>query len=123
VWRRVLSGFEARRPALGALLAHAEVASFAPGAVTLAVRDKLALARAEKARAEIEAAISEVLGSPTRLAFTLGQRSDAAVPSAVGVEAGAASADRKLREQEARQHPVIRSAQDLFGAALKEIKT
>jgi tetratricopeptide (TPR) repeat protein len=27
------------------------------------------------------------------------------------------------REQEARQHPVIRRAQDLFGASLKEIKT
>ena len=28
-----------------------------------------------------------------------------------------------VREQEARQHPVIRRAQDVFGAALKEIKT
>ena len=43
--------------------------------------------------------------------------------SEVGAEADAASADRKNREAEARQHPVIRRAQDVFGAALKEIKT
>jgi hypothetical protein len=43
--------------------------------------------------------------------------------SEVGKENDAAAADRKSREQEARQHPLIRSAQDVFGASLKEIKT
>ena len=38
-------------------------------------------------------------------------------------ETDAAAADRQAREAEARQHPLIRRAQDVFGAALKEIKT
>ncbi len=46
-----------------------------------------------------------------------------AVRSQVGQQNDAASADRLAREAEARQHPLIRSAQDVFGAALKEIKT
>jgi hypothetical protein len=43
--------------------------------------------------------------------------------SEAGTEADAVHADRQKREAEARQHPVIRRAQDVFGAALKEIKT
>ncbi|HET6280220.1 MAG TPA: hypothetical protein VFH73_04615 [Polyangia bacterium] len=47
----------------------------------------------------------------------------AAVRSEVAVENDAAVADRKNRETEARQHPMVKKAQDLFGASLKEIKT
>ena len=119
----MLAGLEVKRPALGALMAHAEVAAFAPGAVTLAFLDKFAADRAEKRRTEIEAAVSEALGRPIRIAFSVGARADAAVRSAVGMENDAASADRRTRELEAREHPVIRRAQDVFGAALKEIKT
>jgi hypothetical protein len=123
IWRQVLARLEVKRPALGGLLAHAEVAAFAAGAVTLALPDKFSAGQAEKSRAEIEAAVSDALGRPTRIAFSVGARADAAVRSAVGAESEAASADRKQREAEARQHPVIRRAQDVFGAALKEIKT
>ena len=42
--------------------------------------------------------------------------------SEVGPEADAAAADRERREQEARQHPMIRKAQELFGVAAREIK-
>ena len=108
---------------MGALLAHAEVATMAPGAVTLAFPDKFAVDQAEKSRGEIDAAISDALRQPTRAVFSVGVRAETAVRSEVGVENDAAVADRKSREQEARQHPVIRSAQDVFGAALKEIKT
>jgi hypothetical protein len=118
-----LAGLEAKRPRLGALLAHAEVATLAPGGVTLAFPDKFAADQAEKSRAEIDAAISEALRRPTRAVFTVGARAETAVRSEVGVENAAAVADRKSRELEARQHPVIRSAQDVFGASLKEIKT
>jgi hypothetical protein len=124
IWRQVLANLEVKRPPLGALLAHAEVAAFASGAVTLAFADKFSVDKAEKARTEVEAAVSDVLGRPTRIGFTVGaQAAAAAVPSAVGAETEAAAADRKVREQEARQHPVIRKTQDLFGASLKEIKT
>jgi hypothetical protein len=124
LWRRVLAGFEAKRPRLAALLAHAEVASLAGGVVTLAFPDKFSADQVEKGRGEVEAALSEALGQPARVVFSVGaQAAAAAVRSAVGIEASAASADRQARETEARQHPVIRRAQDVFGAALKEIKT
>jgi DNA polymerase III subunit gamma/tau len=123
VWRRVLTGLEVKRPRLGAQLAHAEVAAFVGATITLAFPDKFAADQGEKARAEIEAAVSEAVGRPVRLAVTVGAQAAAAVQSAVGVESEALSADKKAREQEARQHPVIRRTQDLFGASLKEIKT
>jgi DNA polymerase-3 subunit gamma/tau len=122
-WRRILAGLEAKRPRLGALLAHAEVATMTPGAVTLTFPDKFAVEQAEKSRAEIDAAISDALRRPTRAVFTVGGHNGTAVRSEVGLENAAAVADRKNRELEARQHPVIRSAQDVFGASLKEIKT
>jgi DNA polymerase III subunit gamma/tau len=122
-WRRILAGLEAKRPRLGALLAHAEVATMAPGAVTLAFPDKFAVDQAEKSRAEIDAAISEALHRPTRAVFSVDAHNGTAVRSEVGLQNAAAVADRKNRELEARQHPVIRSAQDVFGASLKEIKT
>jgi DNA polymerase-3 subunit gamma/tau len=123
LWRRVLAGFEAKRPRLGALLAHAEVATLAAGAVTLAFPDKFAAEQAEKARAEIDAALSETLGQATRVVFSVGPRAETTVRSEVGVATDAATADRKSRELEARHHPLIRSAQDVFGAPIKEIKT
>jgi DNA polymerase-3 subunit gamma/tau len=123
LWGRVLSDYEAKRPLMGALLAHAQVVTLADGMMTLALPDKFSAEKADRHKAEIEAAVSEVAGGPTRLVFTVGARVDAAVRSSVGAEAAASAADRKSRELEARQHPLIRSAQDVFGAALKEIKT
>ena len=65
-----------------------------------------------------------MLGQADRLWSRSGRRADAAGRALRGrVEDDAAAADRKSREAEARQHPVIRSAQDVFGASLKEIKT
>jgi hypothetical protein len=45
------------------------------------------------------------------------------VRSEVGREAEAAQVDQHQRESEAREHPMIRKAQELFGVAPKEIKT
>ena len=124
LWRRVLTTFEKKSMSLGSLMAHADVVSLTDGAVTLAFGQKLAVDRAEKARSEIEAVVSSVFGRPVRLTVTSGGSSNgAAVRSEVGQQNDAATVDRLAREAEARQHPLIRSAQDVFGAALKEIKT
>jgi len=131
IWRSILTNFEARRPRLAGLLAHAEVASMTTGAVTLVFPDKFTSDQTEKSRAEVEASISEALGQPTRVTFSVGgsangtsvRSNGTAVRSEVGQQSDAAAADRKARENEARQHPRIRNAQDVFGAALKEIKT
>jgi DNA polymerase-3 subunit gamma/tau len=129
IWRSILTNFEARRPRLAGLLAHAEVASMTTGAVTLVFPDKFTSDQTEKSRGEVEASISEALGQPTRVTFSVGGPANGTtarsttVRSEVGQQSDAAAADRKVRENEARQHPRIRNAQDVFGAALKEIKT
>jgi DNA polymerase-3 subunit gamma/tau len=123
IWRSVLKTFEASRPSLAALLAHAEVISSNSNAMSLSFSSKIDADRAEKARGEIDSVVSSALGRPVKIGFTVGSNGPATVRSEVGVENDAAVADRKTRELEARQHPVIRSAQDVFGASLKEIKT
>jgi hypothetical protein len=129
IWRTILTNFEAKRPRLAGLLAHAEVASMSTGAVTLVFPDKFTSDQTEKSRGEVEASISEALGQPTRVTFSVGGPANGtsvrstSVRSEVGQQSDAAAADRKARENEARQHPRIRNAQDVFGAALKEIKT
>ena len=131
IWRSILTNFEAKRPRLAGLLAHAEVASMTSGAVTLVFPDKFTSDQTEKSRGEVEASISEALGQGTRVTFSVGgsangttvRSNGTTVRSEVGQQSDAAAADRKVRENEARQHPRIRNAQDVFGAALKEIKT
>jgi len=115
--------FEARGPRLASLLAHAEVVTLSSAEVTLAFTSKLEADRAEKARAEIEQVTSATLGRPTKVSLSVGAPAASVLRSEAGLEADAAHADRQNREAEARQHPVIRRAQDVFGAALKEIKT
>jgi DNA polymerase-3 subunit gamma/tau len=134
VWRAIRAGFEQRRPRLAALLAHAEVGDVGPGHLILVFPDRFAADQAEKARTEIEQALSGAFGRPMRLTLghggsgsggapVPGEGRGTAVRSEVREEADAAAADRRDRETEARQHPTIRKAQDLFGASLKEIKT
>jgi DNA polymerase-3 subunit gamma/tau len=122
-WRRVMAAFEAKGPVLAALMAHAEVVSLSAGEVVLAFASKLEADRAEKSRGQIEQITIAALGRTVRMSFTVGAANGAALRSEAGAASDAADADRKHREQEARQHPVIRRAQDVFGAALKEIKT
>jgi hypothetical protein len=123
-WRRILAIFEKKSMSLGAMLAHADVVSLVPGAMTLSFAQKRDADRAERDAAEIEAVASSVLGKPSKLNVVVGaHRNGTAVRSEVGQQNDAAAADRLAREAEARQHPLIRSAQDVFGTALKEIKT
>jgi DNA polymerase-3 subunit gamma/tau len=122
-WRRVMAAFESRGPRLAALLAHAEVVSLSAGEVTLAFASKQEADRADKSRAEIEQVTTTTLGRPMKVSLSVGAPAAAALRSEAGSEADVANADRQHREAEARQHPVIRRAQDVFGAALKEIKT
>ena len=120
-----MATFETKSAQLAARLAAADVTAFGDGALALVVPDKLAADRIEKARADIEQAAGEALGSPVRLTVTMGAANGAAtvMRSEVAVETDALTADRKSREAEARQHPLIQKAQDVFNASLKEIKT
>ncbi len=90
----------------------------------LTVPGRLPLDRLEKDRAVVEAALREVTGAPTALELKLGAGTggSAAVASEMAREADAMEKDRARREQEARQHPMIRKAQELFGVSAREVK-
>jgi hypothetical protein len=105
------------------LLAHAEVVALSATEIRLAFENKRDADLAEKARGEIEQCASATLGRTLKVAITVGAPAASVLRSEVGAETDAANADRQTREAEARQHPIIRRAQDVFGAALKEIKT
>jgi hypothetical protein len=99
------------------------VASWDPGRVVLTVPGRLPLDRLEKDRAVLEAALREVTGAATALELKLGGGgSPAGLASEVAREADALEKDRARREQEARQHPMIRKAQELFGVSAREVK-
>jgi hypothetical protein len=125
-WRRILGTFEASRPRLAGMLAHAAVGELLPGRLSLLFPDRFTLEQAEKARVDIETALTAAFGQPSRVTLSLGGGGSSAPPvlrSEVKAESDILAADRKNRETEARQHPIIRKAQDVFGASLKEIKT
>jgi DNA polymerase III subunit gamma/tau len=124
VWRRACESF-GHRPAIAAALDHAEVAAWEGGQITLVFDQKLALDQAGRTRPELERVISQIVGSPTRVALQLGESdgAKALLRSEVDREAEATAVEQRQRESEARQHPMIRKAQELFGTAPKEIKT
>jgi DNA polymerase-3 subunit gamma/tau len=124
VWRRVCESF-GHRPSIAAALDHAEVSSWEGGQVTLLFDQKFALDQTAKNKVEIERVLSQITGSPTHISLEVGTApaGKALVRSEVGREAEATQAEQNLRESEARQHPMVRKAQEIFGTAPKEIKT
>jgi DNA polymerase-3 subunit gamma/tau len=124
-WRAVMSFFEAKSASLAARLAAADVTAFGGGNLTLIVAERFAADGIDKARADIEKAAGEALGEPVRLTVTVGAAPGrpAVLRSELSNDLDAAAADRKSRETEARQHPIIQKAQDVFNASLKEVKT
>jgi DNA polymerase-3 subunit gamma/tau len=123
IWRAVLARFESK-PLLGGRLAHAGVTSFQAGTLTLAFPDKYTADAVEKSRKDIEDAVAAVVGQPTKLVFSVAAASAPTIlPSEVAAESDAVAADRRRRETEARQHPIIQKAQDVFNTSLKEVKT
>jgi len=127
VWHRIRAAFEEKRPRLAALLAHAEIGELAAGRMNLVFRNRADAEAGEKVRAEIEQAVAAGFGHVVRLVISGRDAAPAAgaaaVRSEVAVEQEAQASDRKNRESEARQHPMIKKAQDVFGVSLKEIKT
>jgi len=127
IWHRIRSGFEEKRPRLAALLAHAEIGELGAGRMNLVFRNRADADAGEKVRAEIEQAVAAGFGHVVRLVISGRDAGPAAGPAAVrsevAVEEEAQASDRKNREAEARQHPMIKKAQNVFGVSLKEIKT
>jgi hypothetical protein len=127
IWRRVKADLEQRRPRIGALLANASVLEVDSTKLVLGFGDRADVEAAERLRADIEQALGAEMGtaSPIRLVVRQDQGSNAApmIRAETSEEADALSLDKRKREQEARQHPIIQKAQDLFGVGIREIKT
>jgi DNA polymerase-3 subunit gamma/tau len=123
VWRRVRESF-GHRPAMAAALDHAEVGGWEGGAVTLQFSQKFALDQTLKFKPEVERVLTQITGTATRVELKMSTgKLLPLLRSEVGREAEAAQLDQHQRETEAREHPMIRKAQELFGVAPKEIKT
>ena len=123
VWQRVRESF-GHRPAMAAALDHAEVGGWEGGAVTLQFSQKFALDQTAKFKPEVERALGQITGTATRVELKMATgKVLPLVRSEVGREAEAAQLDQHQRETEAREHPMIRKAQELFGVAPKEIKS
>ena len=122
VWRRVRESF-GHRPVVAAALDHAEVVSWESGTVTLQFVQRFALDQTAKFKSEIERCLTKLTGTTTRVDLKMASsQGPALLRSEVGREADAAQIDQNQRETEARQHPMIRKAQELFGVSPKEIK-
>jgi DNA polymerase-3 subunit gamma/tau len=136
LWRRVREGFS-DRISVAAALDHAEVVEWGDGKLVLELPDRLTLDQIERNRKDVEAKLAAAAGGTVHV--TLRQRGPAGaggstaptvsgggggsvVRSEVGREADLAAADHRRRETEARQHPMIRKAQELFGVGAREIK-
>ena len=93
--------------------------------MTLVFDQKFALEQTAKSKNEVEKVLSHICGTPTRIVLQVGTTgtSKALLRSEVGREAEAAASQQRQRETEARQHPMVRKAQELFGVTPKEIKT
>jgi DNA polymerase-3 subunit gamma/tau len=123
VWRQVRESF-VQKPALAAALEHAEVSSWEGGRVLLLFDEKMALDQTIKSRAEIDRSISQITGSLTKVDLQLHTaHAPRLLPSEVARETESTATHQRLRETEARQHPMIRKTQELFGVLPKEIKT
>lgn len=110
------------RPALATALDHAAVESWEPNRVSILLPDKLLLDQTEKNRRYIEQALAEQTGAPVTFLCKLGKGSGPVPGSEVSREAETAEKDRRLRVDEARKHPMIQKAQELFGVSPREIK-
>ena len=128
-WRRARGVIEQRRPRIGALLANASVLELDDVKLVLGFANRADLEAAERARADVEQVLAAEIGASMRLFL----KSDTGTGTVAGAgpliraqaseEADLLAADKRKREQEARQHPIVQQAQDLFGAAIREIKT
>jgi DNA polymerase III subunit gamma/tau len=111
------------RPALAAALDHAAVDAWEAGKVVLSFADRLPMEQTEKGRKLIEAALVDLCGAPTTLHLKMGSGAKVPVVRAETVQqAESQASDRQRREEEARRHPMIRKAEEVFGISAREIK-
>jgi hypothetical protein len=123
-WRRARAELERSRPRVAALLANASVLEIEATKLVLGFADRSDVEAAERLRSTIEPILNAEFGGQVHLVAKIGGSAAPTVVRAETVdEADAQLREKQTREQEARRHPLIQKAQDLFGASIREIKT
>jgi DNA polymerase-3 subunit gamma/tau len=125
-WRRVRQELERRRPRVGALLANAHLLEVDVASLVLGFDDRVDAEAAERVRSDIEQALSAEWGRPVRFQTrheSIGPKGSAVALAENTQDAEQRASERRLREEEARRHPMIQKVQDLFGVGIREIKT
>ncbi|HEY0706493.1 MAG TPA: hypothetical protein VGG33_06845, partial [Polyangia bacterium] len=121
-WSRLLVRVQGR-PALAAALDHAALESWEPGRMVLSFADRLPMEQTEKCRKLMEEALLDLSGVPTSLQLKMGMGAAKPLLAAGAVkQAESQASDRQRREEEARRHPMIRKAEEVFGISAREIK-
>ncbi len=110
------------RPALAAALDHAAVDAWEDSRVVLSFADRLLLDQTEKGRKLIEGALQEICGGPTTLQLKMGGGARPMLQAESVVQAASQATDRKRLMEEAKAHPMIRKAEEVFGISAREIK-
>lgn len=122
-WREVKETVQRQSPLLAAALEHAGLGACSDAHITALLPDKFQCDQLERHRAKVELVMQEIAGFPVRLEVKQGGERAAVLPSTIQAEASALDVDRRRREDEARKHPMIQKAQDVFGAKVTGIKT
>jgi len=124
-WRRARAELERTRPRVGALLANASVLEIEATKLVLGFADRADVDATERLRSHIEPVLNAEFAAQVRLIAR--QSGAAAGPTVMRAEtvdeADTQRREKQTREQEARRHPMIQKAQDLFNASIREIKT
>ena len=123
VWTAIQAAIERESPLLASALESAAVEAIDPDAIRLRMGESFQMAQVESARTRLEALFEKVVGRPMRLQVRLGEsQTPVAVPARARVEADQAEQHRLKLETEAREHPMVRKAQDLFHAGVTGVK-
>ena len=123
VWVAIQSALEKDSPLLASALENAAVEAIDADVIRLRMTESFQMGQVESARARLEAMIEKVLGQPMRLQVRLGEsQATMAVPARARVEADIAEQHRHKLENEAREHPMVRKAQELFHAGVAGVK-
>ena len=74
-------------------------------------------------RAELEQKLTQATGNGVKVSLTkVAPTAKPALKSTVGRDADNVQAEKQKRRAEAKAHPIIQRAQDIFGVTAKEIR-
>jgi DNA polymerase-3 subunit gamma/tau len=124
-FRDVVEVVREERPELAAFLEHAAVLASEPGRLILAYEPRSIFAEQVKGRVEVELltrAATQVLGQATSPEFRFDYSAASGMDTLSADRVRAREARVKKAIADAKNHPTVTEAMELFGARLKDLK-